>query len=155
MPSYDKYKTSKYVQKTDVDPAILVTISHVTEEDVSMNNQPTEMKFVVHFEQDVKPWVPGITMLDMIHQIAGDGDVDHWDAPYRLDHKLPVLKIVLWLDPNVTFMDKLVGGIRCRPPKNQAQAEPVVPPSREPEDEFDAAMQDGEPPVGDEDVPAF
>ena len=142
MAQYDKYRKSNYVQKSDVDPPILVTIAHVAEEDVSMTDQPAEMKYVIHFEQDVKPWVPGIQMLEMIHQIAGDGDVDHWDSAYRLDKGLPVLKIVLWCDPTVAFRGKVVGGIRCHPPKNQVQAEPVEPPARK-----------TEPPLTDDDLP--
>jgi len=109
MRSYDKYRNSSYVQKSDVDPDILVTIAEVKEEDVSMTNQPEEMKYVIYFKEDVKPWVPGIQMLEMIHQINGNGDVDRWAGT----------KIVLYLDPTVAFHGKIVGGIRCRPPKNQ------------------------------------
>jgi len=109
MRSYDKYRNSSYVQKSDVDPDILVTIAEVKEEDVSMTNQPEEMKYVIYFKEDVKPWVPGIQMLEMIHQINGNGDVDRWAET----------KIVLYLDPTVAFHGKIVGGIRCRPPKNQ------------------------------------
>jgi hypothetical protein len=141
MPSYDKYKKSNYIQKSDLVTPQLLTILRVTEEDVSMNDQPTDMKFVIHFKEDFKPWVPGISMLEMIHHITGDGDVDHWDHAYRADHGLPELKIVMYVDPNVAFRGKIVGGIRCRPPKPGYQA-PV-----------DETQSNTEPPPTNDDIP--
>jgi hypothetical protein len=135
MGNYDKYKTSNYIQKTDIGRGILVTISHVEEKDVSMNDQPDEMKYVVHFMEDYKPWVPGISMLDMIHHIAQDTNTDHWGKEYRLEHNLPPVQITMYVDDTVQYRGKIVGGIRCRAPK----AGYVAP--------------EPEPPVDDSDVP--
>ncbi len=109
MRSYDKYRNSTYIQKTDVEAPQLLTIDCVKEEDVSQTDQPEEMKYVIYFKEDYKPWVPGIQMLEMINHINGSGNVDDWSGT----------KLVLFVDQNVAFRGKIVGGIRCRAPKNQ------------------------------------
>jgi len=109
MRSFDKYRDTKYVQKTDVEKGALVTIAKITEENVAPNNQPEEMKFVLHFKENIKPWVPNIGSLEEIAAITGTGDVDRW----------PGTVIVMYVNPDVEFAGKRVGGIRCRAPKNQ------------------------------------
>lgn len=112
MPKYDKYKQSNYVQKSDIETPKLLTIRSVEEKDVSMTDQPAEMKYVIHFEENIKPWVPGISMLEMIHQINGSGETNDWHGT----------KIILYVDPTVSYRGKLTGGIRCRAPKNSTQS---------------------------------
>ncbi|MCJ7482623.1 MAG: hypothetical protein MUO31_06630 [Thermodesulfovibrionales bacterium] len=116
MRSWDKYKNTTFIQKSDVERGALVTIDRVTEENVAPDSQPEEIKYVIHFKEDYKPWSPGITTLDIIGQIAGIGDVDKW----------PGTKLVLYLDQNVAYKGKITGGIRCRAPKGQPEAEPEI-----------------------------
>ena len=116
MRSWDKYKNTTFIQKSDVERGALVTIDKVTEENVAPDSQPEETKYVIHFKEDYKPWSPGIQCLEIISQIAGTGNVDDW----------PGTKLVLFVDKNVAFKGKVVGGIRCRAPKNQPQAEPEI-----------------------------
>jgi hypothetical protein len=92
----------------------LVTIKEVTEENVALEYKPEEIKYVLYFEENYKPWTPGIETLETIKQINGSGNVDEW----------PGTKIVLFVDPSVKFGGKVVGGIRCRAPKNQPEEEP-------------------------------
>ncbi len=143
MGSIDKHRDNKFVQQSDVDPPILVTIDAVKEEDVSMADKPEKIKYVIYFKEDVKPWAPGYETLQIVHQINGSGDTDDW----------PGTVLVLYREPNITYGGKLVGGIRCRPAKQQVQADPVVPPSREEyrgetpppatdDDAFDKAMRE-------------
>ena len=109
MRSYDKYRNTKYIQKSDVEKAALVTIDKITEEDMASNGQPEEMKYIIHFKENYKPWAPNIGSLEEISHIAGTGDVDRWVGTV----------IVLYVNPDVEFAGKRVGGIRCRAPKNQ------------------------------------
>ena len=110
MRSYDKYRETKYIQKTDVEKGALLTIRTITEENVAPDNSPEKMKFVIHFdEKGYAPWVPNIGSLEEISKLAGTGDVDRW----------PGTVVVLYVNPAVEFAGKRVGGIRCRPPKNQ------------------------------------
>ena len=67
-----------------------------------------------------KPMVLNSTNGQIIAQITGSDDTDHWTGH----------KIVLYNDPNITFAGKLTGGIRARAPKNQpAKAAPAPTPA--------------------------
>jgi hypothetical protein len=108
MRSYDKYRNTKFIQKGDVEKGALVTIDRITEENVAPEYQATEeIKFVLHFKEDYKPWAPGIEVLETIKIIAGTGNVDKWAGT----------RLVLFVDPDVKFAGKKVGGVRCRAPK--------------------------------------
>ena len=113
MRSWDKYKNTTFIQKSDVEKGALVTIDRITEENVAPDSQPEETKFVIHFKEDFKPWSPGIQCLEIISHIAGTGNVDDW----------PGTKLVLFVDPTVAFKGKIVGGIRVRAPKGQSEPE--------------------------------
>lgn len=93
----------------------MVTIKEVAEENVAPEYKAEEIKYVIYFEEAYKPWTPGIETLEVIKQIAGTGNVDDW----------PGTKLVLFVDPNVKFGRKMVGGIRCRAPKNQPEPDQV------------------------------
>lgn len=109
MRSYDKYRETKFIQKTDVEKEVLVTIDKITEENVAQDNMPEKKKFVIYFKENYNPWVPNIGSLEEIAKITGTGDVDNW----------PGATIVLYVNPDVEYVGKRVGGIRCRAPKNQ------------------------------------
>ena len=111
MRNYDKYRSTKFIQKSDVERGILVTIDKVTEENVAPDWQAEKIKYVIHFQEDYKAWAPGIEVLETIKQIAGTGNVDDWSGT----------ELVLFVDPNVKFGPKKVGGIRCRAPKSQPE----------------------------------
>ena len=123
MRSYDKYRNSKYIQQSDVEnspnKALLVTIKEVTEENMASDSQPERMKFVIHFEENYKPWAPGVETLEVIKQIVGTGNVDDW----------PGTKLVMVIDPNVSYQGKITGGIRCRAPKSQQVDDNPSPPT--------------------------
>ena len=62
------------------------------------------------------------TNWDMLVDMTGEQDSDQWKG----------LPIVIFVDPNVMFGKKKVGGIRIRPPKQQAApavADPVAAPT--------------------------
>ncbi len=117
MRSFDKYRNSKYIQQSDVTnsphKSLLVTIEEVTEENMASDSQAERMKYVINFEENYKPWAPGAETLAVIKQIAGTGNVDDW----------PGIKLVMIIDPNVSYQGKITGGIRCRAPKNQNEPE--------------------------------
>ena len=124
MRSYDKHRNTKFIQKSDIENsphgAILVTIDNITEENVALEYQAEEIKYVIHFKEDYKPWAPGVETLENIKQIAGTGNVDDWYGT----------RLVLVVDPEVKFGGKRVGGIRCRAPKNTVAADNVSEPDQ-------------------------
>lgn len=98
-------KESKYVKKEDCgENGIIVTIHSVGNENVAMENEPPEHKYILNFKEDVKPLVMNWTNIQLCAQATGSDDTDNW----------PGKKIVLYNDPNVSFAGKLTGGIRIR-----------------------------------------
>ena len=137
MRQYDKYRNTKFIQKSEVENGVLVTIDKVTEENVAPDSQVEEIKYVIHFKEPHKPWAPGIETLELISQIAGSGTVDDWSGTI----------LVLFVDPDVKFGGKKVGGIRCRAPKSQ----PETQQNNQPTDwENDPELNK---PVSDDDIP--
>ena len=96
-------KESKYIKKTDVEPPIKVTITHLTQEDLAMQGQPEEMKWIVHFNE-CKPLVLNSTNGQLIANALGSQETDDWKGK----------QIVLYNDPNVSFGGQLTGGVRAR-----------------------------------------
>lgn len=107
MPNVNDLKTSKFLTKHDCEPPILVTITRWAKEDVSMETQAEEMKFVLHFKEVPKPLVLNMTNGLLIADIAGSEDFDHWIGK----------QIVLYNDETVMFAGKRTGGIRVRASK--------------------------------------
>lgn len=108
-------KESKFLKKEEVDPAMLVTISEVTQENIAKEGAPQELKWCVHFNELEKPMVLNSTNGQLIAMITGSEDSEGWTGA----------QVVLYHDPSVTFGGKLVGGIRIRAPKNKAKPKPM------------------------------
>ena len=140
MTRYDKHRKRNYVQQADVDPPLLVTIDRIEEKDVSLADDPEEMKFIVHWKENLLPWIPGDEMLEMIHKIAGHGDIEKWAGT----------ELVIYRDETITFRGKVTGGIRCRGSEQPvAPQRPPIQPSG-PNPNYDG---DDPAPVGDDDIP--
>lgn len=114
-PTVDDLKSSSYLTKSDVQPPKLLTIKEWKKEDVSMENQPASMKYVLYFEEEEKGLVLNNTNGKRIARVSGSVDFDNW----------PGTKVVLYNDPDVEFAGKTVGGIRIRAPKDQQQEEQI------------------------------
>jgi hypothetical protein len=136
-------KVSKFLRKEDCDPAILVTIEGVHQENVAKDGAPEEMKWVMRLKETEKPLVLNSTNGQIIAQITGSPESDAWTGT----------KIVLYHDPSISFGGKLVGGVRVRaprkPPVPVVGKKPVLPPApvEEPptEAELAAPGEDGLP----------
>jgi hypothetical protein len=110
-------KNSKYLKRDDLGDGKLVTISHLSQENVSKEGAEPEMKTILHFIELEKGMVLNSTNGQRIAEITGkDSDIENtWKGA----------RIVLINDPNVSFGGKLVGGIRIRAPKAGAKLPPV------------------------------
>ncbi len=101
----DSMKEKKYMSKEDCGTAgIVVTISDIDQQDVSMENEPTEMKWVLWFEEDVKPLILNKTNIELIADALGENRPARW-----VGHQ-----IVCYNDPQIMFAGKRTGGIRVR-----------------------------------------
>ena len=116
MPTVNEMLPSSYLKKEDCDPAILVTISEIKQENLAMEGKPPEMKWVMMFVEQEKGLVLNSTNIQLAASICASQNTDDWIGN----------KIVLYSDPNISFQGKLVGGIRIRAAKN-GQTKPAKP----------------------------
>jgi len=112
----NQLKESKFLKKEDCGPGILVTISKLTEENMAMEGDKPDMKWCVHFMEDVKPLALGSTNAQLIAAAVGSEETDDWAGK----------KIVVYSDPSIMFKGKVTGGIRVRAPRNVGK-QPVQP----------------------------
>ena len=104
MPNVNDLKSSKFLTKFDVDPALEVTIKSYEEVNVAMESQAPELKWTLSFHELDKPLVLNNTNGQLLMAITGSGDFDAWINK----------KVVLYNDKTVMFAGKLTGGIRIR-----------------------------------------
>ena len=117
-------KESKFLKRTDVGSGALVTIRNLTQENVAKEGADPDMKWAIHFDEMDKPLILNSTNAQLIAQILKEEETDGWVGQ----------RIVLFDDPSVSFGGKLVGGIRCRAPKQAAKA-PAKPVFKQAEEE--------------------
>lgn len=97
---------SKYLQQSDVEGGVTVTISHYTHQNVAQDNEPKQERYVLHFQEDIKPLVLNKTNGSLIEMVTGSDDLEAWAQQ----------KITLYRDPTISFGGKIVGGIRVQVP---------------------------------------
>lgn len=120
-------RDSKYLQKSDVEPPVLVTIKgDLTRHNVAMEDQPPDEKWCAHFHELPKPMVVNSTNAQLIAMATGSENSEDWDGK----------QVVLYNDPNVSFQGKLTGGIRVRAPKKNAGGQ-TLPPAASVEEDSD------------------
>lgn len=98
---------SKYLKKEDIDGEVIVTIAKIGQGNVAQDDQPEELKWMVRFKEFRKPLVLNSTNIQLIVKATGEDDTDNW----------PGKEIILYVDDNVSFGGKLVGGIRVKSAK--------------------------------------
>ena len=92
----------KWLKKEDILGPTILSIAKVELADVGMDGQP-EMKPAMWFEQDVTPMILNSSNWDTLEELYGD-DSDMWKSK----------QIAVYVDPDVRFGNKKVGGLRLR-----------------------------------------
>lgn len=100
----NQLKESNYLKKEDCNPPLLVTIDHIDQKNIALEGDPPDMKWCLHFAEDVKPMICNSTNAQLIAMAVGSEETDDWAGK----------QIVLYNDPNVSYQGKLVGGVRVR-----------------------------------------
>ena len=103
---------SKYLKKEDIDKPTLCTIKKLSQADVSQD-ESGDLKWTVYFNELPKPMVLNVSNINALTETHGD-ETDNW----------PGKSIVVYVDPNVMFSGKKVGGIRLRAAKQGANTKP-------------------------------
>lgn len=106
---------SKFLRKEDFDEDQVCTIKDCKLENVG-KEEDQEQRWVLYFREREKGMVLNITTIRVLEQAYG-GDSDHWTGN----------KVMVYVDPNVSFGGKIVGGLRLRTPKKQAVAPKPAP----------------------------
>jgi hypothetical protein len=125
MPKISQMLEGKFLRKDDVAKPMLLIVKGVEQRNVAQQGADPEMKWCLTFTEEDKPLVLNSTNIQLCQRIFESDDTDHWINK----------RIVLYVDPNVSYAGKVIGGIRVRKPK--ATAPPPPPPPREPGDEDD------------------
>jgi hypothetical protein len=110
---------SKFLRKEDFEEDQVCTIATLKLETMQ---QTTDTKWVLYFREHEKGMVLNTTTIRVLESAFGD-DSDMWVGK----------RVKVYVDPNVSFQGRVVGGLRLRPPPKAGAASkpPVV------KDEFD------------------
>jgi len=130
MPKVSDMIQSKFLRKEDFEEDRVMTIKGVKLED--MPGDDGQQKWVLYFREEVKGMALNVTTIRVLEQAFGD-DSDHWVGN----------KVKVYVDPNVSFGGRVVGGLRLRTPKQGPKQPPTPPPAQE------KAVDDG----FDDDIP--
>lgn len=105
---------SKFLRKEDFDEDRVMTIKGLKLED--MPGDDGQQKWVLYFREEAKGMALNVTTIRVLEQAYGD-ESDAWIGN----------KVMVYVDPNVSFGGKIVGGLRLRTPKRPAK--PAPPPT--------------------------
>jgi len=115
MPKVSDMIVSKFLRKEDFDEDRVMTIRGVKLED--MPGDDGQQKWVLYFREEAKGMALNVTSIRVLEKAFGD-DSDLWIGK----------KVKVYVDPNVSFGGKVVGGLRLMPPR---LAKPAPPPVEE------------------------
>ena len=118
MPKTSEMRESKFLKQTDIGAGALMTVSSCERYNVAKEGAEPEHKWCLAFEETDKPLVLNSTNIQLCERIFASDDTDRWVGK----------RVVLYVDPNVSYGGKVVGGIRVRAPKKGAAAPPPPPP---------------------------
>ena len=113
MPNVNDLGKSKYLKQSDCAEPIEVTIKGYEKVDVSMQDQPSDYRYALFFEEEIKPLILNKTNGNRIAVIAGSADFDRWTG----------VRIELYNDEFVEYAGKITGGIRVRKPRSQSETQ--------------------------------
>lgn len=124
MPKVSDMIVSKFLRKEDFDEDRVMTIRGVKLED--MPGDDGQQKWVLYFREEAKGMALNVTTIRVLEKAFGD-DSDQWMGK----------KVKVYVDPNVSFGGRVVGGLRLMPPKTAkpAPAPEVAPVTKD--DQFD------------------
>jgi hypothetical protein len=117
--SYKKFVgNAKYLKKEDIPSPINTSILWTKEEEVTAPGKGTETRLVLYFDGLKKGLVLNTANAEALAEITGTDEYEQWsDVP-----------IELYVDPDVKYGGKKIGGIRiCKPTLVQVQV-PVQEP---------------------------
>lgn len=122
MPKIGEMIESKYLKQSDIEDEREFTIKKIGKGNVAREDEPEDMKWMVAFEETKKPMVLNSTNIQLMAKACGSEDTEDWIGK----------KVTIYVDHNVSFGGKLVGGLRVK----------VQPPKKKPAGKFDDMEDD-------------
>jgi hypothetical protein len=119
---------SKYLAKADFEDEQVCTIKGVKQENLAKDDQPEEFRWILFFRDAPVPkgMVMNVTTIRVLEQAFG-GDTDQWVGN----------KVIVYVDPNVSFGGKVVGGLRLRIHREKAAPKPSQSPQKAQDEHLD------------------
>jgi len=143
MPHINEMSSGKYLKKEDVeDREMLVTIKDCVQENVAMENQSPDHKWVLRFYETDKGLVLNKTNLSLAAAITGENTSEAWVGK----------RIVLWNDSNIMFQGKKTGGVRIKA-ANVSSQRPSPAPSLQEQHQPNPEYDGGEQTPPDDEIP--
>jgi hypothetical protein len=118
-------RESKFLKQTDVGVGMLMTVAGCEKHNVAKDGADPELKWCLAFEESDKPLVLNSINIQLLERIFNSDETDQWIGK----------KVVLYVDPSVSYQGKVVGGIRVRAPKKLAAKPVPVPVTQDLSDE--------------------
>jgi len=120
MPKIGEMKNSRFLTQHELGEAgRILTVQTVDQQNVAPENQPRDMKWVMHFEEEwAKPLVLNRINTELAAKLLKSDDTDDWQGK----------QMVAFQDPTISYAGQLKGGIRLRAvrPEDKATEEPVA-----------------------------
>lgn len=123
MPKVSDMIQSKFLRKEDFDEDQVCTIADVKLEPMQGSN---DTKWCLYFREHQKAMVLNTTTIRVLEQAFGE-DSDDWRGK----------RVKVYVDPNVSFQGRIVGGLRLRPPSKAAAQPAPAPKPATADEQFD------------------
>ena len=107
MKSYRAYGDGQYLKKDDVSDPQVWTITDVKEQTVTAPGKDPKDKLVLFFDGTQKGLVLNMTNGDALYDMTGQDDPEEWIGQ----------QVELFVDEQVAYAGKRIGGVRLRKPK--------------------------------------
>ena len=99
---------NKYLKQSNIDAerGNLVTIKSVKSVNIARDGEPPEQRYAMYFAEFSKPLLLNSTNIQFLIEKLGN-ETEEWRD----------CRIVIWIDENVNYGGKRVGGLRLRMPR--------------------------------------
>lgn len=122
MPRTGEMIESNYLKKEDFDEdGTIVTVRKFERKNVAKETDLPEFKWIMYFKEYDKGIVLNSTNIQLAEAAFGSDNTDDWEGK----------EIIIYVDPNVSYQGKLIGGLRLRahrkagPPKSATPRQPI------------------------------
>jgi hypothetical protein len=105
--SYKSYRDGTYLSKADVNPPVTWCITSVVEKTIAAPNKPPKLKLVAFFDGSEKGLILNMSQCEFLAQATESDNPEEWIG----------YDVELYVDPDVVYSGKKIGGIRLRVPQ--------------------------------------